>query len=64
MDIAIWPGSSSFFPGDTPFGFYDHDVSFQTESNSKIGDWEDKRISLHTDELDIFFACLDHLKYF
>jgi hypothetical protein len=40
------------------------DVSFQTESNSKTRDWENKRISLHTDELDIFFACLDHLKYF
>lgn len=40
------------------------DISFQTQSNTKTGDWEDKRISLHTDELDIFFACLNHLKYF
>ena len=24
-NIPIWPGSSSFHPGDTPFGFYDHD---------------------------------------
>ena len=23
MNIPIYPGSSSFFPGNTPFGFYD-----------------------------------------
>lgn len=28
----IWPGSSSFVPGDTPFGFYDNDTSFQTDA--------------------------------
>ena len=30
-NIQIWPGSSSFFPGDTPFGFYDNDLDFQTD---------------------------------
>jgi hypothetical protein len=30
----IWPGSSSFSPGDTPFGFFDNDVSFQSEADS------------------------------
>ena len=30
-NIPIWPGSSSFFPGDTPFGFYDNDYQFQTD---------------------------------
>jgi hypothetical protein len=29
----IWPGSSSFFPGDTPFGFYDYDLSFQNDAD-------------------------------
>lgn len=29
----IWPGSSSFFPGETPFGFYDYDLSFQTDAD-------------------------------
>jgi hypothetical protein len=29
----IWPGSSSFFPGDTPFGFYDYDNSFQCDAD-------------------------------
>ena len=30
----IWPGSSSFSPGKTPFGFFDTDISFQTEADS------------------------------
>lgn len=29
----IWPGSSSFFPGETPFGFYDYDLSFQNDAD-------------------------------
>jgi hypothetical protein len=32
-NAAIWPGSSSFFPGDTPFGFYDYDYQFQTDAD-------------------------------
>ena len=32
-NAAIWPGSSSFFPGDTPFGFYDDDFQFQTDAD-------------------------------
>ena len=30
----IWPGSSSFSAGKTPFGFFDADMSFQSESDS------------------------------
>jgi len=33
MNIPIWPGSSSFAPGDTPFGFYDADPQFQSDSD-------------------------------
>jgi hypothetical protein len=33
MNIPIWPGSSSFQPGDTPFGFYDNDVQFQSDAD-------------------------------
>lgn len=29
----IWPGSSSFSPGETPFGFYDYDASFQSDAD-------------------------------
>ena len=33
MNIPIWPGSSSFQPGDTPFGFYDNDYQFQIDAD-------------------------------
>lgn len=32
-NIPIYPGSSSFAPGDTPFGFYDSDTQFQTDAD-------------------------------
>jgi len=32
-NTPIWPGSSSFFPGETPFGFYDNDLEFQTDAD-------------------------------
>ena len=32
-NIPIYPGSSSFFPGDTPFGFYDNDLDFQNDAD-------------------------------
>jgi|TARA_R110000765_G_scaffold277038_2_gene375034 hypothetical protein len=32
-NAIIWPGSSSFFPGDTPFGFYDNDSDFQQDAD-------------------------------
>jgi hypothetical protein len=32
-DIPIYPGSSSFFPGVTPFGFFDYDLQFQADAD-------------------------------
>jgi len=32
-NIPIYPGSSSFFPGVTPFGFYDYDYQFQVDAD-------------------------------
>jgi hypothetical protein len=32
-NVPIWPGSSSFFPGDTPFGFYDNQYDFQVDAD-------------------------------
>ena len=32
-NIPIWPGSSSFQPGDTPFGFYDNDFEFEKDAD-------------------------------
>ena len=34
--IPIYPGSSSFFPGDTPFGFYDNQYDFQTDADRVV----------------------------
>ena len=33
MNIPIWPGSSSFSPGETPFGFYDNDLEFEKDAD-------------------------------
>jgi hypothetical protein len=33
MNIPIWPGSSSFHPGETPFGFYDNDLEFEKDAD-------------------------------
>ena len=35
-NIPIYPGSSSFFPGNTPFGFYDNDYQFQTDADRVV----------------------------
>lgn len=32
-DPQIYPGSSSFFPGTTPFGFFDYDLQFQADAD-------------------------------
>jgi hypothetical protein len=32
-NTPIYPGSSSFFPGNTPFGFYDNDYQFQQDAD-------------------------------
>ena len=29
----VWPGSSSFSPGKTPFGFFDNDAAFQEHAD-------------------------------
>ena len=31
-NIPIWPGSSSFAVGNTPFSFYDNDTDFTSNS--------------------------------
>jgi hypothetical protein len=35
-NIPIYPGSSSFFPGLTPFGFYDYDAQFQVDADKLV----------------------------
>ena len=35
-NIPIYPGSSSFLPGLTPFGFYDFDFQFQVDADKLV----------------------------
>ena len=52
VNIPIWPGSSSFFPGDTPFGIYDYDSDFQSEVD-KFADWSAKRLGYPLSEIEL-----------
>lgn len=60
--IPIWPGSSSFFPGDTPFEFYDLDSVFQTDSD-KVADWCAKRLGYPLVDIELqainFYTCFE-----
>ena len=61
-EIPIWPGSSSFFPGDTPFGFYDNEFDFQTESD-KVSVWCARRLGYPLVDVELqdinFYACFE-----
>lgn len=62
LDIPIYPGSASFYPGDTPFGFYDNDVQFQQDAE-KIADWCARRLGYPIVEVELqdinFFAAFE-----
>jgi hypothetical protein len=61
-NIPIWPGSSSFFPGDTPFGLYDNDFVFQNDID-KVSDWCAKRLGYPLTDIELqainLFACFE-----
>ena len=61
-NIPIWAGSSSFFPGDTPFGLYDTDTIFQGDAD-KVADWCAKRLGYPLTDIELqpvnFFACFE-----
>jgi hypothetical protein len=58
----IYPGSSSFFPGDTPFGTYDNEYEFQSDA-PKIADWVAKRLGYPVQNVELvddnLFACFE-----
>ena len=63
---AIWPGSSSFSTGDTPYGFYDTDTDFSGSSNhnvDKFSDWAAKRLGYPIIAVELqkeqFYACYE-----
>lgn len=51
-NATIWPGSSSFFPGDTPFGFYDYDYQFQTDAD-KVADFCARRLGYPISDVEL-----------
>ena len=61
-NIPIWPGSASFYPGDTPYGTYDNDAIFQQDIE-KTADWCAKRMGYPIVDIELnqdsFFACFE-----
>ncbi len=61
-NISIWPGSSSFFPGETPFGFYDTDTDFQSDAD-KVADWCARRLGYPLIDIELqainLFTCFE-----
>ena len=62
LNIAIWPGSGSFFPGDTPFGIYDTDTTFQSDAD-KVAEFSAKKLGYPITDIEMqanqFFACFE-----
>ena len=61
-NIPIWPGSSSFSAGDTPFGFYDADSQFQSDAD-KVADWCVRRLGYPLVDIELqavnLFTCFE-----
>ena len=59
---VTWPGSASFFPGDTPFGIYDTDTTFVADAEN-TAEWCAKRLGYPTVDIEMnaiqFFACFE-----
>lgn len=64
--IPIWPGSSSFTTGSTPFGFYDNDVEFQTQID-KAAKWAATRLGYPIVDVELqpvnFYTCFEEAIY-
>jgi hypothetical protein len=62
MNIPIWPGSSSFQPGETPFGFYDNDPQFQADAD-KFAVFASRRLGYPLVEVELqdlnFYAAIE-----
>jgi hypothetical protein len=62
MAVPIWQGSSSFSAGNTPYGFYDAETSFQQQSD-KFADWAARRLGYPIVDIELqsgsFYACFE-----
>lgn len=65
-EIPIWPGSSSFTTGSTPFGTFDTDADFQVEADS-FADWCAKRLGYPLVDVELqdvnFYTCFEEAVY-
>ena len=61
-DIQVWNGTSTFFPGDTPFGFYDNDTAFQADAD-KVAKFCAQRLGYPLMDVELqsgsFYACFE-----
>lgn len=61
-NIQIWDGTATFSPGDTPFGFYDSDPSFQTDAQ-KVAKFVGTRLGYPLMDVELkqeqMFACFE-----
>jgi hypothetical protein len=62
LETLIYPGSSSFFPGQTPFGIYDNDYNFQ-EDAPRVALWCARRLGYPIQNIELidenFYACFE-----
>jgi len=62
ITIPIWPGSSSFSAGKTPFGFFDTDASF-SGSADKVATWCAQRLGYPLSDIELqaihFYTCFE-----
>jgi len=58
----IWNGTSYFFPGQTPFGFYDNDSTFQNDAD-RVAQFCATRLGYPTVDVEMgsgsFYACFE-----
>ena len=61
-NISIWNGTSTFFPGSTPFGFYDYDPTFQIDAD-KVAKFCATRLGYPLMDVELqsgsFYACFE-----
>ncbi len=59
---ALWPGSGSAVSGNTPFGLYDSDTTFQSDA-PKFANWSAKRLGYPITAVELqdsqFYTCFE-----
>jgi hypothetical protein len=62
ITIPIWPGSSSFTTGSTPFNFFDTDTTFASHAD-KVASWCATRLGYPLNDIELqaihFYACFE-----